>query len=416
MKAYKLALLTLITVMEVGCGGGGGGGSSSGGGGDSAYTIGGTVSGLSGQVTLLNNGANPLIVTASGSFIFTTPVAYNGSYNITVGTQPAGQTCTIANNSGSGTNIVGNITNISIVCSVITYTIGGTVSGLSGQVTLYNNLSDAKTISANGSFTFTTPVASGGSYLVTVSTQPSGQVCSIASGSAINVTSNVSTVTVTCATAIGGSFPVQTSMTSYWRGGSSVTFNSITGGETVNYLYYPITGSVTYANSAATTTTFNGLSAHRVIETTSGWLYINGGNLTYQQGILNYYFNSQYAPIGIVNAGSHCDASTVSSYPVTAGIGQNGSIAIFSCYSDVTRTTALGTASLSYVTSAGPAGTLYFDVYEYDYDTAHNLLQTSGQRYLIPSSGMASLIQTYISYTVNAGTPSVPAAVVINFQ
>ena len=102
------------------------------------YSVGGTVSGLAAgnQVTLTNNGADALTVRADGAFTFATPVAYNSSFNVTVGTQPVGQTCTVSNGSGSG--VTANITNVTVRCSTITFTIGVTVSGLSKgkQVTL----------------------------------------------------------------------------------------------------------------------------------------------------------------------------------------------------------------------------------------------------------------------------------------
>ena len=200
MKSCLLTIfIALIAALLVSCGGGGGGGgggtsSSSG----STYTIGGSISGLSGQVTLLNNGADPLIVKANGSFTFATPVANNGSYAVTVGTQPTGQTCTVT--SGSGAGVVANITNVSVVCSTITYTIGGSISGLNGQVTLLNNGADALIVKANGSFTFATPIAYNGSYAVTVGTQPTGQTCSIANntGSGTNVIGNINNVSVVC--------------------------------------------------------------------------------------------------------------------------------------------------------------------------------------------------------------------------
>ena len=80
------------------------------------YTIGGNVTGLANgaQVTLDNNGANPLTVTADGTFTFTTPVAYDGSYAVTVGTQPAGQTCTVSGSSGDG--VTENVSNVNVVC------------------------------------------------------------------------------------------------------------------------------------------------------------------------------------------------------------------------------------------------------------------------------------------------------------
>src|ERR1700719_4175072 len=55
-----------------------------------------------------------------------------------------------------------------------TYTIGGTVSGLSGSgLVVQNNAGNNLAVTANGAFTFTTAVASGGAYKVTVLTQPS---------------------------------------------------------------------------------------------------------------------------------------------------------------------------------------------------------------------------------------------------
>ncbi|MDR6854269.1 beta-propeller fold lactonase family protein [Variovorax guangxiensis] len=165
------------------------------------YTVGGTVSGLANgaQVTLRNNGADPTTVTANGAFTFATPVAYNGSAAVTVNTQPVGQTCTFTN--ALHTGVTANVSNVGVVCSTNTYTIAGTVSGLAGgaQVTLQNNGADPTTVSANGAFTFATPVAFNGSAVVTVSTQPIGQTCTVTNGSLVGVVANVSNVSVTCA-------------------------------------------------------------------------------------------------------------------------------------------------------------------------------------------------------------------------
>jgi uncharacterized repeat protein (TIGR03803 family) len=89
------------------------------------------------------------------------------------------------------------------------YTVGGSVSGLlSGtSVVLFNNGGDALTVSSNGSFTFATSVTSGSPYAITVSTEPSGQVCQISGGSGSVGATNVTSASVNCATAyaIGGS-------------------------------------------------------------------------------------------------------------------------------------------------------------------------------------------------------------------
>ena len=164
------------------------------------YTVGGTVSGLATgrQVTLRNNGANPTNVTADGAFTFSTRVTYNGSYAVTVGTQPIGQTCTVSNGSGSG--VTANVTNVTVTCSALTYTVGGTVSGLitGRRVTLLNNGANPTNVTVNGAFTFSTRVTYNGSYAVTVDEQPIGQTCTVSNGSGSGVKANVTNVKVTC--------------------------------------------------------------------------------------------------------------------------------------------------------------------------------------------------------------------------
>ena len=168
----------------------------------STYTIGGSVSGLGAgkSVGLLNNGADPITRNANGSFTFPTPVASGASYLVTVGAQPAGQNCTVANGTGTAT---ANVTNVSITCvnAPGPYTISGTVSGLGAGKTLglLNNGGDPVSLGANGSFTFPTAVANGASYAVTVGTQPAGQNCTVANGNG-TASANVTNVAVSCLT------------------------------------------------------------------------------------------------------------------------------------------------------------------------------------------------------------------------
>ena len=161
------------------------------------YTVGGTVTGLIGSgLVLQNNNAGDLAIAANGAFTFATPVAVGASYSVTVKTQPSGQTCTVGG--GSGTSVGANVTNVTVTCSVNTYTVGGSATGLIGTgLVLQNNNADDLAVTANGAFTFGTPVAVGASYSVTVRTQPSGQTCSVGNGSGTS-TSAVTNVTVTC--------------------------------------------------------------------------------------------------------------------------------------------------------------------------------------------------------------------------
>ena len=98
------------------------------------------------------------------------------------------------------------MTNVAVTCtSNATYSVGGTVSGLSGSVVLQDNGGDNLTVSANGSFTFATKLAAGASYNVTVKTNPTGQTCTIANGTGTIGSANVTNVTVTCTANAAGS-------------------------------------------------------------------------------------------------------------------------------------------------------------------------------------------------------------------
>jgi Bacterial Ig-like domain (group 2)/FG-GAP-like repeat len=78
-------------------------------------------------------------------------------------------------------------------------TIGGTVSGLASGVQLVlSNGGNSTTITANGAFTLTGTVPYNGSYAVTVGAQPAGQNCTVSGGSGSSVTTNVSSVSVSC--------------------------------------------------------------------------------------------------------------------------------------------------------------------------------------------------------------------------
>jgi 6-phosphogluconolactonase len=92
-----------------------------------------------------------------------------------------------------------------LILSSTTYTVGGTVSGLSGSGLVLqdlsgNNASISLAISANGSFAFATPVANGTTYAITIRSQPANpaQICTVGNGSGTLAGSDVTNVTITC--------------------------------------------------------------------------------------------------------------------------------------------------------------------------------------------------------------------------
>ena len=164
--------------------------------------IGGTVTGLTGTVVLLNNANDKLSLTANGSFAFGLSIAYGTGYTVTVQTQPLGQVCIVTNGFGTATADVKSVT-VSCKSDV---TIGGTISGLTGTLVLQNavtpepvppNGGNPLATATNGPFTFTVAIPYGSTYSVSVREQPAGQTCAVANSSG-TATANVTNVFVTC--------------------------------------------------------------------------------------------------------------------------------------------------------------------------------------------------------------------------
>lgn len=165
----------------------------------SSYTIGGSLSGLSSgaQLVVQNNGGDDVTLSATGAFGFGTPLIDMSPYSVTVKSFPSGQYCGVTN--GSGTLAGADVSNVAIACET-GYTVGGTVTGLSGSgLVLQNNGGDKVTVSGT-TFTFPAPMQNGASYAVTVATQPSGpgQQCTVSSGTGLISSSDVTSVAVNC--------------------------------------------------------------------------------------------------------------------------------------------------------------------------------------------------------------------------
>lgn len=162
------------------------------------HSVGGSVSGLTGTLILQNNGGDDLGIAADGTFTFAKEIASGGAYAVSVLQQPAGQTCAVAN--GSGTMGAADVANVSVTCVTNGFLVGGTVTGMKGMgpMILRNNGGDDLSIAGDGSFTFATPVPTGSAYAVTISGQPTGNVCSVAQGSGTVATAAVSDVLIEC--------------------------------------------------------------------------------------------------------------------------------------------------------------------------------------------------------------------------
>jgi hypothetical protein len=186
-----------VALLLVGCGGGGGSAPP-----PPTFTVGGTVTGLSGTVVLQNNGGDNLSVAADGAFTFTNTLTAGSSYSITVLAQPPGQTCTVSWGSGTAN---ANVAGIAISCAANQYTLGGTASGLIRPLVLQDNQGNNLTVAADGTFVFTATLTAGSAYAVTVLTPPAGEVCTASNGSGI-ANNNVTNIAVVCSVDSGAFF------------------------------------------------------------------------------------------------------------------------------------------------------------------------------------------------------------------
>jgi hypothetical protein len=203
----RAAMASLLAALLAACGGGGGGG---GGSGDApaasdrsaTYTIGGTVTGLSGTGLVLLNGPDSVSLPATATgFTFQTSLQPGAGYAVTVGTQPTGQTCTVAN--GSGTVAAAHITNVQVNCAASMVSLGGSITGLKAEGLSLSNGTETLTFPRTQvGFTFQTLVPVGSRFEVVVTSQPALQTCTVTPASGNVPARAVDLLTVDCTDAL----------------------------------------------------------------------------------------------------------------------------------------------------------------------------------------------------------------------
>ena len=202
--------MTLLALVLVGCGGGGAGTS-----GTPTYTVGGTVTGLTGTGLVLQFNAGEVApVSASGTFAFPDQLGSGAAYTVTVKTQPSNpvQNCVVTN--GSGTVGTANVTTVAVACSTVAgqYAVTGSVSGLVGsglKVCIFVGshggggcLDPTQQIDANGTYTLgTVDLTHAVYYGVSIFQQPSSppQDCVISNSNIRDQAASGTGFTVSCA-------------------------------------------------------------------------------------------------------------------------------------------------------------------------------------------------------------------------
>jgi hypothetical protein len=187
---YKILLICALALFLASCGGA------------INATIGGTVTGLSGNTTLTlqDNGGDNLAVSANGTFTFATQLSAGTTYVVTILTQPTGETCVIENGVGEVEQSIGNVSSIAIICNETISTsnsVLGTVSGLpvGATVVLTNEGTNSVTVTGTSassvSFVFP-PQAAGSPYDIAIQSV-TGATCSNSSTNFTNTSGIIPT-------------------------------------------------------------------------------------------------------------------------------------------------------------------------------------------------------------------------------
>jgi hypothetical protein len=171
------------------------------------YSLGGSVTGLANNgLVLQNNGGDDLAVAQTATqFGFATHLPEGTAYDVRVKSQPAHQLCNVVG--GVATMPASDVTGIQIRCVDYTFSLGGSISGLTSHgLVLKNNvnlevLPVSETVSGMTTFAFASKLDPGVNYDVVVNTQPNTpkpQSCAVSGGTDVMPASNVSVIQVDC--------------------------------------------------------------------------------------------------------------------------------------------------------------------------------------------------------------------------
>lgn len=176
-------------------------------GGKASFPIKGTVNNVvySGLV-LSSNGMDLPVPVGATSFSFPNSISYGEVFNVLVKTPPLHQSCnTISPLTGfeTATDTAGRTAtiNVSVNCFINTFTIGGSVSGVTTDGLVLTNGTAGGTVTvpiAATSYAFATTVPYNVSYGVTVLTQPTGSVCTVANPTGVMGDAAITNINVTC--------------------------------------------------------------------------------------------------------------------------------------------------------------------------------------------------------------------------
>ena len=158
---------------------------------------------------ITNMGGTPVDVPPGTGFAFPRRVPVDSDYDIKVVAQPPNtdrDSCKVFEGKGNTGSVPPQF--IAITCIVTTYSLGGSVSGLTGGELVVNNGSQSVTIPKNATAFSMTPagsanpklgqIAEGTPYGLTILKQPASGTCTIANPAGIMPAAAVNNIVISC--------------------------------------------------------------------------------------------------------------------------------------------------------------------------------------------------------------------------
>jgi hypothetical protein len=181
-------------------------------GGKESFAVSGVILNAAGQQVnlgnpglVLANGSDTVAVPAgASSFSFPNSISYGTEYHVTVKTQPEHMTCAPVDGTQDGAAGRTQTIVVQIRCAQNTYTLSGTVSGLTanGLVVINGSNGTATTIAKDAtSFVYGEQIPVGAAYGLTVLTQPTGLKCTISNGTGVMGDAHRANIVIACAPA-----------------------------------------------------------------------------------------------------------------------------------------------------------------------------------------------------------------------
>ncbi len=196
-------------------------------------------------------------------------------------------------------------------------------------------------------------------------------------------------------------FPLQKAYANLNANGYGKTVN-VTGTATVNGLAVPVTGNLQINQSPAiTNATFNGQPADEIATSISGLITADGQSISVSTTTDNFYSTSGQ-PLGAESNSGFCVTDSYTALPTTINIGQTGTVATFTCYSDSTMSTLLGTSTTTYAITAGAStGTANLELIATGSNSQGQQVTNSQTNFQMDTSGNLTFSSIIVTATID---------------